>query len=726
MPRTDTVAPKPSRFTMLASVCVIVAALYFAQDVLMPVALAVLLSFLLTPIVRRLERWRLGRAPSVLVAVTLLFGLIGVLGYVVGQQLFDLANNLDLYKGNITAKVDALRPSRGGILEKVEHVAAEVQDRLQKPEAAATTQSTQPSDVVANVAADELQARTRDPRTVTERSKGTVGTNPTTVPWTKENPMPVAMVQPRPGPFERLGAYLGFVLGPLGTLGIVIVFVIFMLLQREDLRNRLIRLAGKGQLTIATQALDDATGRISRYLLAQAIVNGTYGAAVSIALWLIGLTLGQRDPSGTDAFPNVILWGLLCALLRFIPYIGPWIAAAFPLLISLAVYKGFGVFLATGAMFVVIELISNNFMEPMLYGSSTGMSTVAVLVSAVFWTWLWGPVGLLLATPLTVVLVVLGKYIPQLAFLDVLLGDEPVLPPSAQLYQRMLALDAEEAVDLAREYHAQVGSLEGLYDTMLIPALAMAEQDRHRGQLDDRRQVFIRHTMRDILDELGDEERARLLREAAAETEARARRGDAAVDEEEPAAPKAAGGSVSVSPSEADNGSAAAPPARRPRVPADCDVTVACLPAHDEADEICNLMLAQLLEFQGYHAFSASQNALASELMDEVEQKRADVVVGSALPPSAVAHARYLCKRLHARFPELPMLVGVWTVRADRQKVRDRITCVADVEIATTLGELLDELHQAVQPLLVRCAPNAPAAPAAPTAPATPATRGGR
>jgi predicted PurR-regulated permease PerM len=504
---------KTSRFVLLASVCVVVAALYFAQDVLIPVALAVLLTFLFTPMVARLERWRLPRPLAVVLVVVIAFGGFAALGYVVGRQIVELSRNVDAYKENIIAKVERLKPNRGdNVIDKLSDAASDVQEKLEHP---ATSQATTPAGAAATVAtqptelvAEELATRAGTPRTITEGTKGAVP-NPATQP-TRENPLPVAVVEPTPSPMQSLGRYLGLVLGPLGTAGIVIVFVIFMLLQREDLRNRLIRLVGYGQLTVTTQALDDAASRISRYLVAQAIVNGTYGVAISIGLWLIGRFVGHNDPS----FPNVILWGLLCTFLRFIPYIGPWIGAAFPLVISLAVYRSFNVFVATTCMFVIIELLSNNIMEPLLYGSSTGMSAVAILVSAVFWTWLWGPIGLLLATPLTVCLVVLGKYVPNLQFLDIMLGDEPVLAPHERLYQRWLALDPEEAADLVHEFFAE-RSLEDVYDTILIPALALAEQDRHRGRLEDSRWKMIRQSIREMIDELGDDYRLRFAQSGA-------------------------------------------------------------------------------------------------------------------------------------------------------------------------------------------------------------------
>jgi hypothetical protein len=590
----------------------------------------------------------------------------------VSLQLLDLAENLDQYKDNIVAKVDALRPHGRGVLDKLGDVAKEVQEKIDKPEVAATTQSTQPADAVSDVLAREAAARAGEPRVISRETKSVVP-NPVTQP-TRENPIPVAIVEPRVAPLASLGQYLGMVLSPLGTAGIVVVFVIFMLLAREDLRNRVVRLAsggGSGQLTIATQALDDASNRVSRYLLAQAIVNGTYGIAVSLGLWIIGIWLGRNDPSGTEDFPSFILWGLLCALLRFIPYIGPWIGASMPLLIALAVYKGFGVFGATIIMFVVIELISNNAMEPWLYGASTGISTVAVLVSAVFWTWLWGPIGLLLSTPLTVVLVVIGKYIPQLAFLDILLGDEPVLEPPERLYQRLLALDSEEATELVRGYREEM-SLEETYDLVVLPMLAMAEHDQHRGRLDADRLKFIHQAVREIVDELGEAEHTRAVREEARLIEEAAK----------------------------DQRAASASEGATTMLPSGCVVNVVCLPAHDDADEIVNAMLAQLLTLRRYCVTAVGAAKLASEMVTIVEQADTHMVVISALPPSAVAHARYLCKRVHSRFPELPMVVGLWRFKGDMIKARDRIACENQVRMITTLAEALHELQQLAAPFV--------------------------
>jgi hypothetical protein len=301
-------------------------------------------------------------------------------------------------------------------------------------------------------------------------------------------------------------------------------------------------------------------------------------------------------------------------------------------------------------------------MEPWLFGSSTGLSVMAILVSAVFWTWLWGPVGLLLATPLSVVVVVLGKYVPQLRFVDVILGDEEVLEPSVRVYQRLLSLDQEEAGELLHSHRKENG-LESVYDRVMIPALAMAEKDRHIGQVDTERQLFIRQAMRALIEELGDAQKAE----------------DAATDLTE------------------DNAIAgAAPILKQPTV------TVLCLPAHDEADEIVGLMLAQLLERKGQPAVAASQVSLASEMLELVEKHQAGAVCISALPPAALSHSRYLCKRLHTRFPGLPSIIGLWTSKADSKKSLERLMCDRSVRLVTALGAAIAEIHQLIQPLLLQ------------------------
>jgi len=354
-------------------------------------------------------------------------------------------------------------------------------------------------------------------------------------------------------------------------------------------------------------------------------------------------------------------------------------------------------------------------MEPYLYGASTGMSTVAVLVSAVFWTWLWGPVGLLMATPLTVVLVVIGKYVPQMRFLDILLGDEPVLEPPERVYQRLLAMDQEEATELLHDYLKEM-DLEQLYDEVLNPALALAEQDRHRGRLDERRQAYVHQAMRQMVDEMGDAWRERqdrsdadAIKSAAADT-VEAAKGGAAKVSESPAPDRVARAAPKGPAANGGNGKAAPPaaaadvaPALPPvvRVPVGCTVNVVILPAHDEADEISSLMLAQLLEFRGYCPLPVSVTKLASEMVETIGEKAAHVVAVSAMPPAAATHARYLCKRVHARFPEAKMVVGLWTAKGDLARAKDRVACEGSVYVTSTFRDALQETGQLAQPVIV-------------------------
>jgi predicted PurR-regulated permease PerM len=722
---------KSSRFIVLASICIVVASLYFAQVVLIPLALALLLSFLLAPLVTRLERLGLGRVPSVVIVTTAALGALVALGWVVTVQVLNLGKNLPHYRQNIVKHVSDLRGSGGGTISQIaenakqiaKEAAAEPTSRpASQPASGPATQAAQ-GQADTNTLLAQMLERWRQNEDEAARRRERVKEEaaepdpPVERGSTPERPVFTQVVPAERTAFELATSYLGMITEPLGTAGLVIVFVIFMLLQREDLRDRVIRLVGKGQLNVTTTALDDAGTRISRYLLAMSIVNGTYGIGIAIGLWAIGKVFGGGVP-----FPSVVLWGVLCAVLRFIPYIGPWVAAAFPIALSFAVYESYTPFVAVVIMFVVVELLSNNVMEPMLYGSSTGMSTLAILVAAVFWTWLWGPIGLLLATPLTVCLVVIGKYVPQLQFLDILLGDEPVLEPPARVYQRLLALDQEEAAELARDYLEET-SLERTYDEVLLPALAMAEQDRHKGKLDEDRQAFVYGAMRDMIEELGDQARvieerraSDDVKEAAAANVAVARGiagtalGPASSSS---SAPGPTGGNGKAAPAATTTGPVAEPAGgggARATLPKDCKVNVVCLPARDEGDDIVNAMLAQLLELGGYCSFPVPVAALASEMLDEVERRDADVVVVSALPPGAVSYSRYLCKRLHARFPERDMAVGLWTIKGDLKKARERITCAADVQIATTLGAMLDTVHQMAQPMILAAGTAAAAA----------------
>ncbi|MDB5292595.1 MAG: phytochrome sensor protein [Phycisphaerales bacterium] len=664
---------KSSRFIVLASVCLIVAALYFSREVLIPLALAVLLSFLLSPVVGWLEWIRVPRGVATIVVVTVAVALLVSIGFVVERQTVSVITDLPNYRGELTTKLRSLR-GHGWIFGKAEQELNEISSSASAPP------SGQP-------AVQSGHAANSNPPAATQPSA--------------DNPLPVRVIPPPPSPLALLNQYASKFMSPLATAGLVLIFVIFMLLTREDLRDRMIRLCGSGQINLTTQAFDEAGTRITRYLGALAIVNIAYGCLVAVGLWLIGKMLG-----GEHGFPNVMVWGLLVGLLRFVPYVGVWIGAAFPIILSFALFKGNGVFLATIGLFVALEIIVSQFVEPYWYGSSTGMSALAVLVAAVFWTWLWGPIGLLLSTPLTVILVVMGKYIPQLKFLDILLRDEPSLAPPVRFYQRLVAMDEEEAGEIAVAYLEEKKSLEAAYDELLVPALALAEHDYHHGELDEEHHEFVRRAMRDVVEELADQYRAE---SAKAQEEATAKAPSAAAAAVASAASTLAA-AVHVVKRPATNGAApeSPPPHRFMNVPDGCEITVLCLPARDEADELVALMLAKLLELHNYCTEVPTADSLASEMVEMVRAKNASIVCVSALPPAAATHARYLCKRLHGRFPDIKMVVGLWTVRGDMERIKARLSCDPEVRLATTLHEAHEQIEQLAHHSIAAASKDAP------------------
>ncbi|HVW01164.1 MAG TPA: AI-2E family transporter, partial [Planctomycetaceae bacterium] len=493
-------------FLRLATFVLVVAVLRFAQDVLLPIAFAALLAFLLSPLVVRLKRWGLPKAVAIIATVILAFGVIGGVGWIVSTQAISLVRELPNYETNLHQKIQALKePHRPMFLGRLGRMVDNLQRDIKSP----------PQPAAQNQPAD-----------------------------TGPKPVPVEVTATQASPWQVARELAGPALRPLGFAGIVIVFVIAMLFQREDLRDRVIQLVSAGQLNVATQALDDAASRVSRYLGRLLVVNATYGVPIGFGLYFIGI-------------PNALLWGLLATLLRFVPFLGIWIAAAFPVTLAIAVDPGWGMLVYTLALFAAVEVVCNYVVEIVVYGASTGISNLALLIAAVFWTWLWGPPGLVLSTPLTVCLLVLGKYVPGLNFLRMLLGSEPVMEPSDQFYQRMLSMESEDMLDVALKYVTE-HSLEEFYDAVFVPALMMSEEDRHRGDLPDVRQDFILQSSRELIDEL---ER-----------------------EEESANP----------PADADGAMVKVTQPAKP--------VVLGLPARDAADEIVGLMLCHLLRRHGIEA----------------------------------------------------------------------------------------------------------------------------
>jgi len=559
--------------------------LYLARDVLIPFALAILLAFLLAPAARRLERFKLGRVLSTVIVVAFGFSLIGAVGYVAGTQAVSLAAKLPEYRKNIGAKIEDLKkPGEGRI--------AQAQKALKDLEKQA---------------------------------------DPTPRP-------PLQVTQTPESPYAQLIEFVTPFAKPLGTALAVIVFTILMLLHRESMREKLIGLIGPRRINVATQALDEASYRVSGYLFMQLVVNASFGIPFGIALYFIGI-------------PNAALWGLLATLLRFIPYAGVWIAVSMPLVLAFAISDGWSQVAWVAGVFLTLELILINIVEPLVYGRSAGLSPIAIILAALFWTLLWGPIGLLLATPLTVCVAVMGRYMPELGYLNVILGVEPVLSPPARFYQRLLAMDEDEAEDLAEDFANEKGLL-ALYDEMVVPALALAEQDRHAHTLEEQRERFIFDTVRGLVQYL--EDRSKL--KAEAETEAK---------------PKNV--------------------VHRPAPPV-------CIPAaRDEADHVAALVLARMLEPPEFNPH-VTPYPRPAETLEQIEAKACKVVCISAVPPHAAAQAGQLCRRLKQHFPEVKVMVALWAAEGT-DKLESRLRDAGVDVVVTRLGDAVEQLRQLAAPL---------------------------
>lgn len=564
--------------TVISSVALasfILATLFVAREILIPIALAALLTFMVAPLVTRLERW-IGRITAVLAVVAMIFAGMGLAGWVLTKQLIDFATRLPDYKENIVTKIRTFRVPENRALSAISKTVEELKKELPGGEKANGAEAEQP--IPKSGTGEELP--------IQEQAKVT----------------PVQVVDgPGADPMATLQAVLAEVLGPLGNAALVLLLVIFMLLQREDLRNRIIRLVGQGRISATTRAMDDAGKRVARYLLMQLAINVMYGAAIAAGLFFIGV-------------PNAALWGAFGTILRFIPYVGPWLAAILPTAVSLAVSPHWTMPLMTIALFAVAELIVNNILEPLLYGRNTGVSSIALIIAAVFWTWLWGPVGLVLATPLTVCMVVMGRHVPRLAFLSILLSDEEPLTPTEDCYHRLLTPHENDELEFVENY-LKGSSVASLYGTVFVPILTTAETElREQGITHDQfDQLTV--SMSDIVEDLTT--RPMLAAESATE------------------------GTVTQSPS--------LPPCR-----------VCVLSAKAVRDEVAGSMLAHLLNRQGFEVWKSSAKVLTGEIIALVEKNRADVACISVVAPSTVLHARYICMKLRAQFPRLRIVVGMW------------------------------------------------------------------
>lgn len=593
----------------LAMIVIVVAALYFGSDIFVPLALAILLAFALAPAVQKLRRLSVPNLPAVLIVVAVAFLAILAFGWVLTLQAMDLAQQLPAYRTNIETKIDSIlkSPPGGRLFERA-------------------------ADMVRDIGR-KIEGEDEQPAAVPGAS---------TAPSEEEDaPLIVEMRESPPTSFQIIRTIVFPLIGPLATAGIVIVFVIFMLLEREDLRDRFIRLAGWRDLPRVSQAINDAGRRVGRYLLMQLVVNTTYAIPIAIGLWLIGL-------------PNPILWGMLCGLLRFVPYIGPIVAAFFPLVVAIGVDAGWTTFLLAGAWFIIVELISNNVVEPLLYGASTGLSPIAIIAAAVFWTWLWGPIGLLLSTPLTVCLVVLGRHVPQLAFLDVLLGSEPVLEPSELLYQRLLVGDPIEATERAEEYLTSNPPFR-YYQEVAIPALALAEEDRATGRLSDEQLIRVGDSALTLVDNLSEWEEP-----------------ERSQDEEQN-----------------EDGVAAAP-----ELPAVGNSHVLCIGARGALDDAAAAILADLLRRGGADTRLLRHDSLRAAVLGETDLGSPEVAMLSYMNTDSLAHARLLVRRLRRRLPDTKVVLCFWTFSPAEMERRDPATATRADAVAITLEEAMVKIGE--------------------------------
>ncbi len=590
-----------SKLLTLVTIVVAIGGLYLGRAILMPLALAVVFAFLLTPIVIQLEKWHFKRVPAVLIVLILCLLGVGAGSWNITGQVTDVVTQLPAYRSNIRAKIRSVQTRKGNFTRATDTVTQLSNDLTAASQNAASNQSGKKN---------------------------------------QSQPIPVQVAQPPSSTPQYFRSMLGPLAGVLEVLGMVVVFTLFMLIKREDLRNRVIRLAGRGHLNTVTEAMDDAAQRLSRYLFLQFVVNASYGLIFGVGLHLIGV-------------PHAVLWGVLSGLLRFIPYIGTPISAFLPMAMALAVFPGWSHVVVTFAFFLVLELTVANIIEPWLYGVHTGVSSLAILVAAIFWATIWGPVGLILSTPLTMCLILIGRYVPHLNFLEVMLGDEPVLAPEAHFYQRLLALDQREVRKIADTFLAEK-PLGNFYDSVVIPALSLAEQDRHMEALDPGRVKFIIQGTKDLVEELGERPAGETLSDETEES-----------------------------------------PTHEMSVVRSSEMNILCIPTRDEADEVVATMLGQLLTRAGHRARSIAIGAVP-EMLEQVSPEDS-IVCLSALPPFAVGQARSLCRRLRELRPDLIIVVGLWNFEFGVAKAQERIGSGCSDMVTTTLAQAVTLANQVTQ-----------------------------
>ncbi len=631
-------AEVPGLRALLAVVVAVVAvvALYFGREVLVPITLAVLLSFVLAPVVDLLRRLWIGRTAAVLLAVLLALGTILMVGGLIGAQVAGLARDVPRYAATIEQKVASVRALTVGRV-------SEVMNSLGRERGHG--------------------AGDREPASPSPAPPSPASSSPAAPANPEPRPVPVEVRQPDASPLDLAERILAPVLHPLATTGIVLIVAVFVLLQREDLRDRLIRLAGATDLHRTTTALDDAARRLSRYFLFQLGLNAAFGCIIAIGLFFIGV-------------PSPVLWGILAGLMRFVPYIGAFLGAAAPLALAAAVDPGWSMVVWTAALFLLTEPLLGHVVEPMAYGHSTGLSPLSVVVAAIFWSWLWGPIGLILSTPLTLCLVVLGRHVEQLEFLDVLLGDRPALTPAESFYQRMLADDPDEAIDQA-ELLLKERSLSSYYDEVALKGLQLAANDASRGVLQPDKLERIKNAVHSLVADLSDHG-----------------------DTDPPADGTAAKGKDTPSLAERALPKDPAPDKSAPdpdELPPEwrSERAVLCIAGRGPLDEAGSAMLAQILRKHGLGAQVVPHETVARDRIGALDVSGVAMACVSYLEISGnPAHLRYLLRRLRQRLPPgAPILVGLWP--AEEAVLKDpRLQKAVGADFYTS------SLHEAVEACL--------------------------
>ena len=590
----------------------VLAALYFAREVLIPLAMALTLNFLLTPVVIAFEKARLKRVAAVILVLMVAFSAVGAVGWIVTRQLINVVNDLPNHTDDIRAKMESLHAPAGGELDQI-------LNNLRTVTAAFTpTVPSLPNQILHT----HGTPRSREVEKQREAEE--------------DNPLPVMVVPAAESGPQYIRELVAPIAKPLGTLGMVLIFTIYMLLKREDLRNRLLLLAGFGRLNLMTQALNDAAERISRYLVMNVLVNASYGAIFGFALRLLHVQ-------------NAFLWGALLAILRLVPYVGTMIVGSATLLYTLATFPDWWHAVAVFAIFFGMEIVIANFVEPHLYGSHTGISALALVTMALVWTLLWGWPGLVVSTPLTVCLIVFGRYLPQMSFLHIILGDEAELAPEAKFYERLLATDQAEAHNIADRF-LEGHNLVDLYDNVVMPALAMTETDRHKGVLDDMRCSYLFQSATELIAELTDF------------------RSPASID-------------------------APCPPETLPSH----TIPVVCVPASDQADEIAATMFAQLLEQCGHKTLLLPGAALSGEILTRLSEESETIICISAVPPFAFANARKLALRLRQSLPQNRIIIGLWGSSSDKETLRERFGQARPNVVVGSLQSAMDQVREMEQ-----------------------------